>query len=184
MTMINLLPPEQKKELLQEERHKLVLILGLLIVFFLASLFLILLSIKIYISGGVLSQKILVDSEEEKFKISEIQKLEEEIKSTNQNLEKLTSFYKGQPNLTELLEKISKILPEKTYLTTFTLTSSDKEKKIKISLGGYSPTRELLFEFKKRLEAEPDFKEIYFPPSNWIKPKDIDFLATFQYGYQ
>ena len=116
--MINLLPPEQKKELLREERYKLVLILGVLVVFFLASLSLILLSIKIYISGEFLSQKILVDSEEEKFKISEIQKLEEEIKSINQNLEKLNSFYKGQPNLTELLEKISKILPQNSYLTT------------------------------------------------------------------
>lgn len=182
--MINLLSPEQKKELLQEERYKLVLILGLLIVFFLASLSLVLLSIKINISGEAQSQKILVDSEEEKFKISEIQKLEEEIKSINQNLEKLNTFYKSQPNLTELLEKISKILPQNSYLTTFTLVSPAKEKKIKISLGGYSKTRELLFEFKKGLEAEPDFKEIYFPPSNWIKPKDIEFLATFQYEYQ
>jgi len=172
--MINLLPPEEKENLLREESWNLVLILGTLFLIFLICLALILFSVKIFISGQLEAQKILLLQEEKKFEESQIQSLEEKITVSNQTLSKLNSFYQSQTNLTEILEKISETLPPETYLTTLNLNLAQ------ISLSGFSPTREILLEFKKNLEKEQTFGEIYFPPSNWVKPTDIDFIVTLR----
>ena len=182
--MINLLPLQYKKELQQEEKYKLTLILGTLVLIFLICLILILFSIKISISGQIEAQKILLLQEEKKFKESQIQNLEEKIITSNQSLSKLNSFYQNQTNLTEILEKISETLPPTTYLTALSfnpLTTAKEEKYIaQISLSGFSPTREILLEFKENLEKEEIFGEIYFPPSNWVEPTDIDFSLNLQ----
>lgn len=173
--MINLLPLQEKKNLRMEENWRLVLILGFLFLIFLISLFLILFSVKSYLWGQVESRKILVDLEEKYFQSSEIQALREKITLANQNLSKLTPFYQKQKRGTEILEKISQTLPPGVYLTTLSWQKDTSQ----ISLSGFSPTREILFEFKKKLE-EKEFREIYFPPQNWIEPTDIDFYVTFK----
>ncbi len=185
--MINLLPPQQKEELLEEEKYNLVLTLGILFLIFLISLTLILFSIKIFISGETKAQKILLLEEEKKFKESQIQNLEEKINISNQTLSKLDLFYQNQLNLTEILEKTSETLPPGAYLTTFSLnplpTPAEGETQkylAQISLTGFSPTREILLEFEEALGKEELFGEIYFPPSNWVKPTDIDFSVTLR----
>jgi len=167
--MINLLPLSEKKALIEEENWKIVLILGFLVLIFLISLTLILLSIKIYLSGYVESQKIFLRQ-------SYPQDLEKTIEITNQNLSKLNSFYQGQIDLTSILEKISNSLPPQIYLTSL---SYQKERK-KVSLLGFAPTRQILLEFKKNLEKEKDFSEIYFPLQNLVEPIDINFSVTFK----
>ena len=174
MLFRSLLPPQQKEELLEEEKYSLVLTLGILFLIFLISLILILFSIKIFISGETEVQRILLSAEEKRFKESQIQNLEEKINASNQTLSKLNLFYQNQLNLTETLEKISGTLPPGTYLTTLNFNLAQ------ISLSGFSPTREILLEFKENLEKEKIFGEIYFPPSNWVKPIDIDFLVNFK----
>lgn len=172
--MINLLPPQYKAELKEEENWKLTLILSILFLIFLVCSALILFSIKISISGQAEAQKILLLQEEKKFEESQIQNLEEKITISNQALLKLNSFYQSRTNSTEILEKISGTLPTSVYLTTLNFNPAQ------ISLSGFSPTREILLEFKKNLEKEELFEEIYFPPSNWVKPTDINFSVNFK----
>ena len=96
----------------------------------------------------------------------------------------MNSFYQSESNLTEILEKISETLPINVYLAALNfdlLTATENEKHAaQISLSGFSPTREILLEFKKNLEKEQTFEEIYFSPSNWVKPTDIDFSVNFK----
>ena len=105
---------------------------------------------------------------------------------SNQTFSKLKSFYQNQTYLTEILEKISETLPEQVYLTNlsfiFQLEGEKNQEKqvIKVNLFGFSKTRDILLEFKKNLEVRETFKEIYFPPSNWIKATDINFNITFK----
>ena len=172
--MINLLPPQYKAEFKKEENWKLTLILSLLFIIFLICLTLILFSIKIFISGQLEAQKILLLQEEKKFEESQIQNLEEKIATSNQTIFKLDSFYQGQISLAGILEKIFETLPSDVYLTTLDFNLGQ------FSLFGYSPTREILLEFKENLEKEELFEEIYFPPSNWVKPSDIDFSVNFK----
>jgi len=174
--MINLLPPQQKEELREEEKLKLIFILGIVILAFLISLILILFSIKTAILGQVQIQKIFLEQEEKEIKSPKIQELETKIRDYNLTLSELESFYEKNLNLTEILEKTSKTLPAGTYLTTLNFNPLTSQ----ISISGFCPNREILLEFKKNLEQEEKFEKVYFPPSNWVIPTDIDFSASFQ----
>ncbi|MFQ6049565.1 MAG: hypothetical protein ACE5J0_00805 [Candidatus Paceibacterales bacterium] len=178
--MINLLPPQQKEELLEQERLKITLILGILFLSFLLSLTLIFLAIKNYVSWNLGVQKM---SLEEKEKIASLnQDIKKEIKETNLSLSNLSSFYQEEDGLTQALEKISGTLPPETYLTSFnfSLVQREKESINQIFLSGFCPTREILLEFKKNLENVKGFSEIYFPPGNWVKPTNIGFNVSLR----
>jgi len=172
--MINLLPLQYKNELKEEKEYKLVLILGIIVLLFLISLSLILLSIKFYTQGQVESEKILLSLKEKQFKTPETEALQKDIVLVNQEISKLSSFYQNQTNLVEILEKLSQIFPPGMYLTSL----SYQKAIFQISLSGYAPTRETLVQFKENLEKE--FKEVNFPPSNWVVPTDINFQTTFK----
>lgn len=179
--MINLLPPQYKEELETEKKLKTVLILGILIFSFLISLALILFSIHVYIEGETVAQRIIINNQEKQFESSENKKIEEKIKLINQTVFNINSFYQEQFNFSQTLEKISENLPLKTYLTNIIFRPVvKKENELLVSLSGFSPTREDLFEFKKNLEKVLEFKEIYFSPSNWVEPVNIDFNITFK----
>lgn len=174
--MINLLPPSQKEELLEEKKLKLVLILGIVILGFLASLSLFLFAIKISVSSKLQIQKNLFDLKAEELQIAQNQELEGEIKSYNQILSRLDSFYKDGLDISNVLEKISSFLPEGVYLKSLDFDFSNN----KILITGFSPTREKLLEFKKNLEKTNDFAEINFPTLNWVEEFNINFSASFK----
>lgn len=175
--MIDLLPAQQKEELREEEKLKLVLILGIVFISFLLSIALILFLIKNYISEGLEIQKILL---EEKEKIISLEKgLEKEIKDSNLFLSNLNSFYQERLDITKILEKLSLTLPPKTYLTNFNFLTQ-KEGLAQISLYGFCPSRELLLSFKENLEKVEEFGDVFFPPENWVKPTDINFNLSFK----
>jgi Tfp pilus assembly protein PilN len=177
--MINLLPPEEKNILIQEERFKLILILGIVFLSALLSLILILFSIRIYISSQTDSEKTIFIQEEEKVKTAGFQELQEKITLANKNLSNLNSFYQNQIYFTEILEIISGTLPSGTYLSNLSLKPLGGGV-LDCNLSGFAPTREVLLDFKKNLETEKTIKEIYFPPANWVESKDIDFNITFK----
>lgn len=180
--MINLLPPEEKEKFLIERRKKLITILWALVFFFLFCFLLISFSVKFYIKGQVEAQKIILQRLEKEFEQSGVQDLQKEINSINLTLTKLKEFYQKKTYLTEILERVSNTLPQETYLTNLSivLLNNDEESGFKFSLSGFAPARGTLFELKKNLEKESDFKELYFPPTNWVKPIDIDFFVTFK----
>lgn len=179
--MINLLPPQYKQELLLEETKRLVIILEVVILASLVSLVLILFSIKTYLNGEVDFQKIILSQAEKEFGQSGFQNIQEKINLLNLTFSKLDSFYQEKFYFTEILEKVSKTLLPGTYLTTLSFSPSlaEEDFRFRISLSGFAKTREILLEFKEKLEAEEDFKEVYFPASNWVKPTDINFNLTF-----
>ena len=172
--MINLLPPQQKIEILGDRKYGVFLIIGILFLVFWVSFSLLLLSIEIRISSQASSQRIIADSEEEKLLTEEINSTIKEMELMNRDIAGLKSFYARQASPTALLEKVSRILPSGVYLASFSFTSPA------VSFIGYSPTRDLLYELKKNLEAEPAFENINFPASNWVKQKDINFSVSFR----
>jgi len=175
--MINLLPPQQKEELKKEEQYKIVLILGMIIFICLIYFSLILHSINIFLSGEAESQTIVYSQREKELKNPQIQALQANLADFNQKVFQLDSFYQNQVVLTEMLEKISATIPPEISLLSFSL--SLEEKTVKCILSGLSPDREILVKFKDILEKEEIFTEIYFPPTCWIQPKDINFTINF-----
>ncbi|MFH1462367.1 MAG: hypothetical protein ABIG08_01540 [bacterium] len=179
--MINLLPPKNKEEILEEENWKLVLILA--VVFFI-SLFcfaLILFSIKSFISGEAEAQKISLEQTEKEFQGSQIQSLNGKIVSANQALSQLDSFYQTQRDSSAILERISKTISPGLYLNTLSLNFQAKDEQgLGCSLSGFSPTREILLRFKENLEKEEGFEGVNFPPTSWLEKTDINFSVNFK----
>ncbi|MFH1820483.1 MAG: hypothetical protein ABH805_01025 [Candidatus Nealsonbacteria bacterium] len=179
--MINLLPPEEKIRIKREKARRLIFIWGAFILFFIVSLSLIFFAIKIYIAGQAAYQRVFINLEQEKTQTMEAQDVEIRINLINHNLSKLVSFYKNQPPTIQLLERVSGIMPEEMYFNSLSLNQSQNgERKFQVSMTGFSPTREILLDFKKKLESESDLQGVYFPPSNWVKPTEINFSATFE----
>ncbi len=174
--MINLLPPKEKRVLQVEEKRKIVLILGLLSFVFLACLIMILVSIKFYISGQVSVEKIILEQGREEMGLPKDEDLTEKIKEANKSFVKINSFYENQFKLTDVIEKVSGTVPEDVYLTIF----SYQPKEGQITISGFAEDRESLFQFKKSLETEEEFKELFFPPSTWITAEDINFNLNFK----
>jgi len=170
--MINLLPPKEKNILLKEKNFRLVLVLEIILLVFLICLILVLLQVKIYISGRAEYQKALLQAETE---ASAIQELRKKINLANQSILAMKDFYQQSPDLTGILEKISgKILPG-MYLTSISYNQSTS----RVSLFGFSPTRALLVgQFKERLEE--DFADIHLPEENLLKKYDVDFVVNFK----
>lgn len=177
--MINLLPISEKQNLLMEERWKLILILGLIILLFLVSLILIFLAINIYISGQIETQEfILSQKETEK---TEIQNFQKEINQTNQTLLRLDSFYQQEANLTGFLGKIADLLPVDVFLNEISINPDKKEtNKFQVSISGRALLIENLIELRENLKKENNFSQIYFPPSIWVETRDVDFNINFQ----
>lgn len=180
--MINLLPPQEKELLSQEYKWKLLLILGGLILTFFICFSLILLIINILISGSVGVQKIILDQQENALKNPQIQTLKENLISLNQTLSQLDFFYQNHFEPVEVLEKISKAIPSGIYLTSLSVVPSvaKEDNKTVCNLSGFVPTRDILLEFKENLEKEEFFEEVYFSPTNWVKPTDINFTVSFK----
>lgn len=171
--MINLLPPAQKEELVQEEKLKLILIFGIVVLAFLISLILILLSIKIVFSAEFDIQEKYFKDREKALEKTEIKEFEEKIKNLNFIFSNLNNFYQEKIDLTQILEKISNLLPAQTYLTSINFNSTS----LQISLLGFCSDRETLIKFKENLEREEKFTNVYFSPSSFLEPNN--FSVTF-----
>ena len=175
--MINLLPPQEKEDLKKEEQYKIVLILGILILVCLIYFSLILYSINIFLFGEAESQKIVYTQREKELKNPQIQAFQASLSEFNKKVSQLDSFYQNQVSFTGILGKISATIPPEISLISLSL--SLEEEAVKCSFSGFSPNRETLVKFKDVLEKEEGFTKVYFPPTCWVKPKDINFTIGF-----
>jgi len=190
--MINLLPKEDKKILLIERNKKITVILCFLLLFFIICLILIFFSIKIYVNGQINTEKTFLAENEKQLFQSELKGLEDKIKIANDSFKKLDYFYSKNIYFSEVLEKISDILPEVFYITNISMKLNVEEikeepknlegtvrieRKVSINLSGFASTREELLLFKENIEKL--FKNVVFPPSNLVSKKNINFYITF-----
>jgi hypothetical protein len=109
--LINLLPPRQKEEIIEERKWKTFFILGILSLVFLFSLVLVFLAIEINIRGEAKSMEIIIASEEKELETSEIKTLGEKIKLFNDDLAELNDFYGKQRSSAGPLLDIASLLP-------------------------------------------------------------------------
>ena len=174
--MINLLPQSEKNILKTAEKEKIILILEIILFFFFLCLILILFSIKIQVASQVEAQKIILEQEKKEFESLGTKNISEDIISINKKISDLKSFYEKQFSMIEVLEKISKTLPDEVYLNNFSYTNNDSQ----VILSGFSKTQEGLLKFKQNLEQEKNFQGIFFPLSSWIEKKDINFNLKFK----
>jgi hypothetical protein len=182
--MINLLPQEQKNELLNQSSLRLVFVLGALFLSFLLSFSLILILVKNYFLLSIQNEKILF---EEKQKIVSLyENTEKEMIAANSLFADILSVYQEQYPLTETLHQIHQTFPPGTYLENFSFiiteqkTDEGTETQAKLALIGVCPNRDLLLELKDNLEKQTNFSKVYFSPNSWVEPTEPTFSVGFE----
>lgn len=191
--MINLLPEKAKREWrIEEIGRKLSLIFLFILIFFLVLIFIVL-ALKVYILSQAKYSQDILENKEEALRSSQFLNFKQTIEETNQNLSKIKNFYHREIALTSILEKLSGLTPPTIYFTNLSFKkifqevedkkTGKKELEIlaEIHLTGYSETREDLFFFKKDLEKEDKFEDIFFSPFSWVIPSDINFSLSFKF---
>ena len=173
--MINLLPLQEKKEMMARKKLRLALIFEIGLLLFLISCSLAFFSVKAYLGGEIDSEKINLSQRQKEVDQETVSGFEKDIEELNQKLKRVWSFYENQISLAKVLEQIYENLPSGAYLTSFTSSYGSK-----INVAGFMPTQEELLVFKKNLEKIKEFKEIDFPLVNWVSAKDVDFYFTFE----
>ncbi len=165
--MINLLPPQYKKELKLQESFRLLVVLGVSFLIFLICFILMLLVVRIYVKGQIQSEKFLLELPKKDLEASKVRS--QELKQANANFSTLLNFYKKRLSPAPIFEHISRDLPLDVSLGSFTVSASG------IVLEGFAPTRELLLAFRGNLQGDSFFQNIDFPLTNLVNSRNINF---------
>lgn len=174
-------------------RRKVLLVLIFIAVFFVVLIF-ILLVLDFYVNSQVKSLEGVLTEKDQELKGAQFQVYKDITQETNKVLGQINNFWQSGILFTPLIEKISLLTGKKIYLTNLSFKRDSKEinvgtadspvkKKIfwiEVSIAGVAKNRETLFLFKKSLEAESVFKNVYFSPSSWMKPIDAAFSLTLE----
>lgn len=178
--MINLLPPLEKKRILERKRVKRAVAVWILLLLFFVFLGAGLLFVNIYISQKTSNLKSQIQSEEGSLARSGLKDMRQRVSETNKTINQLESFYQKKVYFFDIFRNIAEVMPEDLRLVNISLILDKEKGVVDVSLSGFSPTREDLFELKSNIESKEKFQEASFPPSNWVKPRDIDFFTDFK----
>jgi Tfp pilus assembly protein PilN len=175
MIRLNLLPPQEKKEIEFLRFFRLIASLGIWLTVILIIFSLILVSAFFSLDLLLDSQQELIETRKQEEKNQSLAQIEERINQANSNISKIFLKQQGIILWTLILEELTEIIPEGLSLD---LLSSSKESR-KIKLNGFSPDRDKLLVFAESLKQSSYFQDIESPLSNLIKQKDIDFTLNF-----
>ena len=180
--MINLLPPEEKEKLLVQKNKQLIIVLGNAVLISLVCLVLVLLSLKFYVLGYITYQRLVLDTNDKEYQTPELLSFKDLVQKYNGALIKVNHFYQKETSVSDALKVISNIQkPSTVSLTDIAIgRAQDDEHIIKVTISGISETRDGLLALKSNLGNNKEIKNIYFPPENWVKSKDVTFYFTFE----
>lgn len=178
--MINLLPTKEKGELILEKEKKLAIILGSAVLIAIIFMALVLLSVKFYILGGVVSQKFALEQTEIRYKTEDFILYKTLLENYNKRFVKLESFYKDRTEFAPALKAVLDVkLSAGVYFTELSLKRKS-DGKIEAKLYGISDIRNNLLIFKQNIESAKAIKNPNFSPESWINSKNINFYLTFE----
>jgi Tfp pilus assembly protein PilN len=168
--MINLLPYSEKQELINVEKQKTQNIILFLLNFFFFCLILWLFFLIFYFNIQIKTQRIYISGLEQ---CQESEEFKNKITTINKELLEINKVYNNKIYYSSVLNNILKIMPENSFLNSISFIDN------KIQLSGFIATREDLLNLQGKLEN--DFKEVNFPPLNWIEKENINFFINFLY---
>lgn len=193
--MINLLPSQDKQELKKEVILRKVFavfslhfICLLILVLFLGFLSAFLASRAKFFQGEVAIKSRQLQS-------AQFQAFKDDAASLNGSLHKLQNFWQGQIRATSFLDSFIPLVSSEFHLrdlsfrlsskkapaASATSTSSAQLIFADVHLDGTIDSREGLYEFKKALERQNGFRDIYFSPYSWSKAEYPDFSLNFSF---
>lgn len=174
MLTLNLLPEHQKKEIRLEYAFRKILFLGVGIIIILGIFIAFVFGTKIIFQGKFTDLEKKIEAEFLTAKLLEVEERESEIEKFNSLLLIIDEISGLRVNWSRILETLAECIPEGARLNQIQI-----DKLGKITINGFSPTREKVLAIKDTLESSLLFTDIYSPRSNLIKKKDIDFFFSF-----
>jgi Tfp pilus assembly protein PilN len=174
--MINLLPPKEKLAGKQRKKLQTAVALALLSFVFLGFLATLLFFISFDMENRIIVQEALLGQKKREADLTKALRLEQGIEEFNRSFPKINAFYQKEPDLVGAVKALSNCVPGQIYLKSLSYQSKGRL----VSLSGFSFIRDDLIKFKENIENEKLFEAIIFPVSNWVKPNNIDFFATFK----
>ena len=186
MINFNLLPPEIKEELKWEKINRSFAIHGLIIIAMIVVFILFLLIIQLYSVMKLTDLERTIGLKKENIKVKEVENLEDEIGSFNENLIILDKIQKNHLHFSQVISIFAESVPESIQVVRLNIIQPEKDKKNKeegkkdyqVNINGKAAKRDNLLIFKNALEGTSCFIKIYSPLSNLIKREDIDFRFT------
>ncbi len=173
--IINLLPEEQKKEVEQEKKIKILFCLTVFPLLFL-----------IIFSGTLYIIKYFGPNffeEDTAFYLQEIEKLEDvsekknKIDYFNSLVYDINLFHQKERGVLEYLKEIDQTIPQNAYYKE--IQFNKKGAYFEFILSGTSKDWETIFKIEEIFKEKEEFENLNFSPQNWTKEKDIDFLISF-----
>lgn len=175
MLKVNLLPPEEKKNLQLADFSRLLIFLAGWLSVFLAVFILLLVSTYFSLFLLLREQNNLIAVRQQDPQTQYLVQTEKRIERSNQVVKKVQAKQSSMLIWTDLLKEISQLVPTGVYLNTLAYRADDNQ----ISISGWADWRDNLMIFQKSLEISPCFEQIESPLANLIKEKEIDFTFTF-----
>lgn len=176
--MLNFIPQEIKEEIKLRKQKKKIVLFFLLIFLFEISFYLTSLAFYLKTQGEIelvnSLQKITKSQQETKA----LKEAKEKIISFNRLLSTIINFYQKRTLASESLITLSKSIPQGVRITSISYSQESSS----MIIAGVAEKREDLIEFKRNLEKTGHFRKIDFPPSNWVKPENINFLIRLYFN--
>ncbi|MFH0852676.1 MAG: PilN domain-containing protein [bacterium] len=174
MIKLNLLPPDEKKEIASRNALRRIIAFGSGTLFFIFIFLMLLGSVWLYLSIQLNSIGDLLAKAETNPESQSVQEIKKEVEGINSRLQYLNKLQGQENDYSEKLAKISELIPAGIILKN--ISATDK----KISLQGNAASREALLLFEGALNTSPDFKNLDSPLSNFLKETDIEFTFMFE----
>ncbi len=171
--MINLLPPEHRTSVEREYKFRL------------ASAYILLISIAIFIGVVLLLPSYFFASTQERVAEQELAILESssesvereaintQLRETKERLINLTRTEDKEP-VFALIDTMSSHKQDEVSITNISYSRGNQGNSL-LSVGGVAATRDALLDFKRALETDTLFEEIELPVSSLAKEEDIQF---------
>lgn len=166
MILLNLLPPQKKKE--AEEKILYAAIKNILAVFLVFLIF-----VSVILLGGklILARNFQTVVEQTTLIVKEYGGINKKIKETNDKLASISDAQNEFIEWSPRILKISEAIPENIQITTIVL----RDGKNKTLLKGIAKTRDDLLILRVNLEESDLFSRIELPFSNLLKREGVDF---------
>lgn len=173
---MNLLPIEQQKRVRMLFSYQNVIFGGLFLIFLIMLLILFLGAFLISLNFTYQTLEKEIEFEQSKTIGEEtVAGIEIKIKELNQDLINLKKAQLAQSNIYELIENLYQNLFSGVQIHNLDIDEATK----KVTVTGYSPTRESLLAIKEILETLPEYEDVDFPLSNLVSAKEINFRFSF-----
>lgn len=174
MITLNLLPPEEKRELKSQQMLRRISVFGasslLYIVVFLVLLSTVRWSLQIQLKAIEEISKKIEESDQNR----DFQKFKQEVDQINRQLKYFFQLHEETINYSTAITQLTEKAIPGIEFRQLSLNGQ------KVSLGGRANNRDTLIMFKEALVNSPDFQNLDVPLSNFLQQNNIDFSFNFE----